>query len=546
MDGSRATALVVSVLLVSSALALALPATANTAVIGEPTLGVESPTGPVQASQATTLTVTLTNDGELDQGDPENPQYEQQVTTARNVRVEVIESGIDAPVEVRTGTQTVGRLPTGETLPLEYDIEVGNATPGTYRVPVQIEYTYTRAIVFDEFRQPEFTTTTETVRTSVRLRVEARPQFRVTTEGTDGLFAGDTDRLALTVENVGTRTASDARLSLTAGAPELFFGPTANPERSTGLFVGDLAPSQSRQVVARVGANGDAVAGSYPVETTVVYENRNGVVERADPQTVGVTVGAERRFALRNVETERLRVGEGEARITADLVNMGEGTARQVAVRLQGGPDSPVTPTNGEAAVGDLGSDESAPVQFTVSVAEDAEPGTNSFAFAVEYENAAGDVLRAEPVRRALTIDNQRDPFQVTNVSADVSPGGSGTLDVTFRYVGDEPASAVNARFFATDPLSSADDGAFLGQVAPGDEVTATFSVSAGGTALVKTYDSSVEVRYDEPDGDTRFTDGLPVGVPVTASGGGPPFLPIGVGAALLLGGGAYVLMRRR
>jgi hypothetical protein len=544
MDGRRLAALVVSLLLVSTA--LAVPATANTLVRGSPELSVTSPTGPVQASQATTLSLSLTNEGDLSQGDPQNPQYEEQVTTARNVRVEVIESGIDAPVDVRTGAQTLGRLPSGETAPLEYELEVGQAEPGTYRVPVRVEYTYTVAINYDQFEQPEFSTTTETVRTSVRLRVEARPQFEVTTNGTDGLFAGDTDRLALTVENVGTRTADDARLSLTAGATELFFGPTANPQRSTGLFVGDLGPGESRQVAVRVGANGDAVAGSYPVETTVVYENANGVTERADPASVGVTVGAERRFALRNLATERLRVGEGEARITADLANMGEGTARQVAVRIRGGQDSSVTPTNGESAVGDLGPGESAPVSFTVAVAEDAEPGTNSFAFAVEYENAAGDVLRAEPVRRALTIDPQRDPFRVTNVSADVSPGGSGTLDVTLRYVGDEPASAVNARFFATDPLSSADDGAFLGRVQPGDEVTATFGVSAGGSALVKTYDSSVEVRYDEPDGDTRFTDGLPVGVPVTASDGGLPFLPLGVVGLVVLGGGAYVLVRRR
>lgn len=544
MDLRRATVLACSLLLVSAA--LALPVGANTVIIGDPGLTVESPTGPVQASAETTLTVALTNDGELRQGDQRNPQYETRVTTARNVRVEVVESGIDAPVDVQTGTQTLGRLPSGETAPLDFRVEVGAAEPGTYRVPVRIEYTYTRSVVYDQFEQPEFTTTTRTVETSVELRVEARPQFRVTAGETDGLFAGDTDRLALTVENTGTRTATDARLSLSAGAPELFFGPTDQPQRSTGLFVGTLAPGESREVVARVGATGDAAAGSYPVEAVVAYENDNGVAARADARTVGVAVGAERRFALRNVETERFRVDESEARIRADLVNLGEGTARQVAVRLRSAPDSPVTPTNGEAAVGDLGPGESAPVAFTVDVAEDAEPGTNSFAFAVEYENADGDVLAAKPVRRALTVEPQRAPFEVTDVSADVSPGGSGRLDVNLRYVGDEPVEAVNARLFPTDPLSSADDGAFLGSLQPGDTVTATFGVSAGSSALPKTYDSAVEVRYDEPDGDTRFTDGIPVGVPVQPADGGPPLVPLAVGALVLVAGGAYVLLGRR
>jgi hypothetical protein len=185
-------------------------------------------------------------------------------------------------------------------------------------------------------------------------------------------------------------------------------------------------------------------------------------------------------------------------------------------------------------------------VNFTVSVAGDAEPGTNSFAFAVEYENAAGDVLAAAPVRQALTVEPRRAPFAVENVSTDLAPGGTARLDVTLRYRGDRPVSAANARLFPTDPLSSADDGAFLGRLAPGETATATFTVSAGASAVPKTYDSSVEVRYDEPDGDTRFTDGMPVGVPVSESSGGLPVLPLGAVALVVLAAGGYALLRRR
>jgi hypothetical protein len=545
MRSRRGAALAVSALLVVAA--LSLPTGANTAIIGQPDVSVSSPTGPVRASAAADLTVVLTNDGGLEQGDPQNPQYEQQVTTARNVQVEVVESGIDAPIDVETGPQTLGTLPTGQSAPLSYRLEVGDATPGVYEVPVRVKYTYTRAIIYDRFEQPEFVTTTETLRRTVSLRVESRPQFRVTTAGTDGLYAGDTDRLALTVENIGTQVAGDTRLGLSTGAPEVYFGPTAAPQPQTGAFVGRLAPGESREVSVRVGATGDAAPGSYPVRTNVTFENENGVTERADPRTVGVTVGAERQFALRNLETERFRVDESEARITGDLTNVGEAPARAVVVRMRSGPDSPVTPTNGEAAVGDLAPGESASVSFTVSVAGDAEPGTNSFAFAVEYENAAGDVRAVpDPLRRPLTIDPRREPFVVTNVSTSVSPGSSGMLDVTLRYEGDDPVSAVNARFFPTDPLSSPDDGAYLGRLEPGETVTATFAVSAGSSALPKMYDSAVEVRYDESDGDTRFTDGMPVGVPVREADGGPPVLPLGVGALIVLTGGAYVLLRRR
>lgn len=545
MRSRHAAALLLSTLLVLSV--LSLPVGASKAIVGEPEVAVSSPTDPVRASSTTGLTVVLTNDGSLDQGDQANPQFEQQVTTARNVNVEVVESGIDAPVQVKTGTQTLGNLPTGQSVPLDYRLEVGNATPGTYQVPVRIEYTYTQSIIVDRFEQPDFVTTTETVRTTVPLRVESRPQFRVATSGTDDLYARDTDQLTLTVENTGTQVATATRLGLSTGAPAVFFGPTDAPQQETGTFVGRLAPGEQREVSVRVGATGDAVPGSYPVETTVSFENPSGVTGSADPRTVGVTVGEERQFAFQNVETDQFRVDENKAQITADLVNTGEAPARQVVARMQNAPGSPVTPTNGESAVGDLASGESVPVSFTVSIAQDAEPGTNSFAFAVEYENAAGNVRTVgDPIRQALTIEPRMEPFAVTDVSTELSPGGSANLDVTFQYNGAEPVSAVNARLFPTDPLSSADDGAFLGQMEPGDTATATFAVSAGGSALPKTYDSSVEVRYDDADGDTQFTDGLPVGVSVSQSDGGPPVVPIAAGAVIVLAGGAYVLLRRR
>jgi hypothetical protein len=537
-----------SVALVAAALLLASvavpPAAANTLVVGNPDVSVSSPTGPVQASQSTTLTVDLANVGDLDRGDPSKPGYESRVTTARNVRVEIRDEGIDAPVDVRTGTQVIGELPAGASVPLEFALEVGRAEPGTYRVPVVVEYDYTRAINYDQFEQPEFTETSETVRTSVTLRVESRPQFEVAAEGTDRLFAGDSDDLSVALTNVGSRTARNATVTLTSGAPGVAFGPAANPQRSTSLYVDSLAPGETRNLSATVRAGSDVSPGSYPVEAVVAYENHNGVAERDEPLTTGVRVRADRSFALRNVRTERFRVDEGEARILARLVNTGEARARNVAVRLEGGP--PVTPTNGEAAVGDLAPGEGKPVAFTVDIAGDAEPGTNSFRFGVEYENVAGEVLTADdPIRQAITIGPEREPFEVVGVSTDVTPGGSARLDVRVRYVGAEPVSSVNAKLFTGDPLSSADDDAYLGALEPNETATASFRVSAAGSALVKEYDASVELRYDEADDDTKFTDGLAVGVPVAEPSGGPPLAPIAVGAVVVLAAAGYVVSRR-
>jgi hypothetical protein len=207
-----------------------------------------------------------------------------------------------------------------------------------------------------------------------------------------------------------------------------------------------------------------------------------------------------------------------------------------------------VTPTNGESAVGTLAAGESAEVSFTAAIASDAEPGSNSFTFDVEYENADGDVLTASnPLRKTAVVEPQRDRFAVSNVSTAVTPGGTAQLSADVRYVGDEPISAVNARLFTSDPLSTSDDGAFLGTMASGDTATATFRISATSDALPKQYASSIEVRYDEQDGDTEFTDGMPIGVPVSEPSGGPPVPPIVIGVVVVLAiVGGVVWYRRR
>ncbi|MFB6280964.1 MAG: COG1361 S-layer family protein [Haloferacaceae archaeon] len=540
-DGSRA--LLVAVLVLATA---AAPAAANTVVVGSPDVSVTSPTGPVEASERTTLRVVVANHGTVERGDQNKPGYEDRVTTARNVRVRIPDGGLPPGIESRTGTVSIGRLPAPASQALDFGIEVGNVSPGRYRVPVVVEYGYVRAINYDSFEQPEFTDTTETVRTSVVLVVEDRAQFALVSEGANRLFAGDTGTLAFTVENTGTRTARRATVRLSTGSPGLFFGPQADPQESASLFVPALEPGETRRLTARIGASSDVAPGSYPVTATVTFRNRNGIARTADELRTGVTVRPERAFELRALRTERLRVDESEARVTGRIVNAGEGVARNVAVRLRA--DGPLTPTNGETAVGDLAPGESAPVNFTVDVAADAEPGTGTVRFAVEYENAAGE-LRApdEPIRRSVTVGPEREPFRVVGASTGLTPGGSARLDVRIRYVGSGPAGAVNAKLFASDPVSAPDDGAYLGGMAPGETRTATFRVSAGGDALAKRYDSSIQIRYDEADGDTRFTDDLPVGIRVTESGGGLPLPAPAVAAVLgVLGAGGYVAYRRR
>lgn len=516
---------------------------AENLVTGGPDLSISSPDGTFEASSSSTLTVSLSNNGEVRTGG--KTVYEEEVKTARNIRVRVLEDRIDAPIEVQTGTQTLGGLKSGRTVPLQFKLEIGKAKPGTYRIPVKVDYEHTQAITYGPYRETERTNDDEEIVKYISIKIEDKPQFEIVAENENEIFAGDNHKLGFTIKNVGTRVASDSTVSFSSKTSGVFFGEATSKSNTASLFISTLGVNSTKHVSVNVGAREDVPAGTYPVSATVQYENENGILESSDPLQTGLSVRPERSFSLQNVTTNDFRVDEAEAEIRADFVNTGPAIAHNVVVEL--GKKGQIAAPSGESAIGDLEPGEREPVSFTIHIPESAEPGSKSFAFNVEYENGDGDLLQlSTPIRKSLMIKEERDRFEVVNVNSSVTPGGSGTVTVRLQYNGNQPVTNANAKLFTSDPLSSSDDGAHLGTIKPNETSTATFRVSASSNALVKEYSTSIEVRYDEHDGDTRFTGSLATGVPVDESDStGVPVVPAalaGLGVALI---GGFVIYKR-
>jgi S-layer domain len=495
-----------------------------------------------RASEDATLNVNVINNGELLDGG--RVEFENEVKTAKSVQISIDEDAIDAPIEVNTGTQSLGRLVDGDQQTVGFDLEIGAAQPGTYEIPVEVTYQHPRVIAYGQFEDTDRQNREQTVSETIEIRIEDRPEFELTATEQTTVVAGDTRQVSYELVNTGTQTARDATVRLETQTPGVFFGKQTSQSTTTSVFVSELSAGDSHAFRLQMGAGPDVAGGTYTVAAGVEYENQNGVARTSDPLSTGVTVASERNFALESMSLTDFRVDESEARIEATISNEGPVPANNVVVRI--GETSAVSVVNGESAVGDLTVGDSAPVSFTVAIPNEAEPGSISMPFSVEYENADGDIQTlSTPLRKPLEIQPEQDRFEIVGVNTSVTPGGAATLDVQLRHTGSEPVSNANARLFTNDPLSSSDDGAFLGEIGPGETVTAQFRVSASGDALPKSYGSSVEVRYDEADGDTRFTGSLSAGIPVSDSeGGGLPLLPVGIGAIVLLGGGAVVYRR--
>lgn len=541
MTGRLAVAIVAAAVILA-----AVPATvaAESWVTGEPELDLSASDNHFEASQNVSLAVDVANSGNIVQGGP--ARFEERVKTARNVRFRIMEDQLPAPIEVKTGTVLAGTIPEGSAGPYRFDLEIGDSIdPGTYRIPVEVTYDYTFGVEFSG-ESPQFVDSSRRRVEYVEVVIEEEADFDIVSESSERVVAGDTGRLSFTIKNSGSQIASDAVVRLTSQSPSVFFGDMRTPQRSKGVFVSRLAPGETYPVTVQVGATPEATPGSYPITAIVEYENPNGIDERSDALQLGQVVGAERTFELRHLRTEALRVDEDDAYVRGEIVNTGPLPANNAVVLLV--TNGSIRATSPESAVGDLRPGRAKPVAFKVAVAEDAEPGTREFTFDVKYENAEGDLRRAnDPIRRSFNVSEEIDEFEVVGVNTSLEAGSATTMRVRLRHTGEYPITDASAKLFVNDPLSTSDDESFLGNLDPGETATATFKVSAAGDALAKEYTGSVQVRYDDRTGDSELGDELGIGVPVRPASGGPPVLFIAAGVAVVVvAAGIFVWRRRR
>ena len=122
-------------------------------VIGSPNLTVSSSDIEFRASEDATLNVNVINNGELLDGG--RVEFENEVKTAKSVQISIDEDAIDAPIEVNTGTQSLGRLVDGDQRTVGFDLEIGAAQPGTYEIPVEVTYQHPRVIAFGQFEDTD-------------------------------------------------------------------------------------------------------------------------------------------------------------------------------------------------------------------------------------------------------------------------------------------------------------------------------------------------------------------------------------------------------
>jgi hypothetical protein len=612
-------------------------------VTGNPGVDISVPDTNVQPGEQTSLQVVVLNDGNVTDGSVSNPQLEQEVTTARALRVS-IDDDHDVPLTVKTNEQAVGRLPDGSSAPVQFRIDVDrDAQPGTYELPVNVTYNYTQSV---DPETSEYNRTTETRNFTVDLTVEESAQFRVrNVESTARV--GATGTVDVTLENTGTAPAYNASVALDSQNADLTFGQattssrfvggtwepgerrtvsyrvsaaqsaseqryafaatvnydenetpmqsrsltlgvTPEPEQSFSIvetdsdvavdddgpvnvtirndgpavvrdasvtissgsnalvfggsasasqYVGAWAPNETRTVTVEATATPDAEPRSYSLQATVGYEDTEGDPGESGTLQFGVEPApeVEYEFAASDVSSD-LHVGE-EGTLTGTIENTGDATATGVVVRFETDTAN-VSPLEREYSVGTLQPGESGTFSFDVEISEAAEAGPRQFTMRPTYRNDEDERREAESFDVRQTVGEQRDVFDLSVTNATIERESGQLVEVTVTNTGEEPVEDVSAELFADDPVTIDDGEAYAQQIGPGESETLIFEVSAGGSALTKSYPVEMDFQYDEADGDTKLSSGYNFAVDVTEptdDGGGLPLSILGVAAVVVV-----------
>lgn len=495
LNRQQIAALVLVVLLV-------VPGTAAANVRGSPDIEATVASNTVTAGEATTLQVTLTNEGDLDPGSATDPSLKQirQVTTARGVDVTLEADG--SPVEIRTGTQSIGRLRRGDMENIGYKIIVDeNANPGTYQLEATLEYRYTSAIGGLNSQRDQ---DTETRQLEIPIVVDDRGRFKII-EPESNARVGATGSVTVTMENVGSEVAHDASVSLSSANAPLRIGSADSASR----FAGDWQPGERRTLEYQLTATGQANPQRYPLTAGVNFEDTEGVARTSEPLSFAVTPLPEQRFTVESVNSS-VAVGD-TGLIAVTLRNAGGVAARDATVTLDSRSEAVRFENSSSTTrfVGSWAPGETRIVKFDATVGSDAEPRGYALQAMVRYTDADGDSTTAPPVSLGLTPGRERG-FTLSNVSSTLRVGEEGTLRGTITNDGTMTARNVVVRFATeSQQISPVTRTYSVGALEPGASATFKIDAEVTNAAASGPRQFAFITEYRDTEGEQRMSDKL-------------------------------------
>ncbi|MEI7856216.1 MAG: S-layer protein [Methanomicrobiales archaeon] len=324
--------------------------------------------------------------------------------------------------------------------------------------------------------------------------------------------------------------------------------------------IGDIATQASKTVKFSAKIPANVSNDEYQLPLTIGYTYLAQSEELAadvlqswyarQNQTVPITI---RIKPLVNIDVldavpENLTVGSG-GYLNLTIKNIGSEDGKKATVKILRNGQSPIIPSDSSVFVGDFPANGIITCRYKVAISGEAAKQTYPVDVAVTYENRDGDIVTSATDTVGIPVGGKI-TFSVISAPARVVPGSDAVIIVVYKNLGDTTAYHAQARISAVDPFTSSDDTSYIGDIKPGENVTAHYKVQARDEAETGMYLLDAEIRYRDALDNSQISDTFKVPVAVEqepASGVLVSILPV---LALLvivgIGAGYYLLVMRK
>jgi hypothetical protein len=481
---------------------LVLAGTAGTAsgeVVGRPDVDVGIADNRVVPGKNTTLELSVTNGGRIEELSTRSPALNERVLTAKGFAVEMQGDGV--PFTVRTGRQHIGSLGGGEQQSLPVRISVDeDAPPGRYRVDVTVEYAHEQTIneATGDVTSLRIERTVE-----VPIVVERRAQFRVVAaSGTVG--PGHKGPVSITLVNSGTGPARDAVFRLSS----LTDGVTVEASPSAGRYAGTWLPGERRTVTYSVHAVEEVAGEEYPFDLRATFLDARNRTRRSDPLPFGIEPRQDSQFVVTGLTSN---VTEGTTgRVTVTLRNTGR-SARETELSVDS-TDGRLAVDGGARTrrfVGGWPAGAERTVAFDVVPDPSASAGVYTLDADVSFRTARGFVVTAGTESIGVPVEPEAS-FRLDLSDSELAVGEEGRLRGTIENRGPGVARDAVVLVSSRSPNVVLSERALaVGEFGPGERVGFTLDVAVSPAAEAGPRPFNVTVRYRTDSGRIRVSDSL-------------------------------------
>ncbi|KTG10184.1 hypothetical protein AUR64_11395 [Haloprofundus marisrubri] len=188
--------------------------------------------------------------------------------------------------------------------------------------------------------------------------------------------------------------------------------------------------------------------------------------------------------------------------------------ARNVKATLKSG-GTPISVRSGTRLVGTMQDGQPANLNFQIGVPNDIESGTYDLDLELTYEYD-NDERTTETVDVTVRVDD-RARFVVTNVETDAPAGGSGTMNVTMRNVGESLARNASVSVQTTSPDirfgESESSSRFVERWETGETRTLQYDITVASNANPEPYTMRATTSYENANGESAESSPVSFGV---------------------------------